>query len=648
MFARLLSRRAPACLGLAGGLLGCSPAAPASSLSAADVDSSLPMYAKQSELPRLPLPTLEDTLRRYLAAIEPLSLPPAQLEATRALVAEQLKPGSELRALQAKLEAFDAARSSVSFVSDAWEAMYLEGRWPLLINSNPGSVSTCKAFMQGDGATSQVARAARLIASAVAFHTEVEAGTIAPDQFRGVPLDMRQYSRLFSMCRVPRAGRDELRKSRGSKHVVVLRGDTFWEVAVVDDAGAPLSVSAIEQSLRRVVEATPAPRAERPAPSLAALTSADRDSWAAARRELEAASEQNVASFGVVESALFHVVLDQVDLGVAPGADPAAGTQTEAAARLALCGEPRLAPRYLDKSFTIAVSADGVPMWNLEHSWGDGIVMTRMGVEVLSRIRKQNYHAATPSAAASPPPRRLEWRVPASSAREVEACADCIDAASANLDLRHLRFSAYGADALKSWKTSPDGVVQAALQLAFFKTAGRIGATYESATTARFDGGRTETIRSATSAAAAWVASATEGRPLAEQAAALRASAKAHSAVAREAADGKGFDRHLYALKQLASRGGGALPAFFADPSFEHLAGNELSTSTLTIWSTWQSCFGPVHPSGYGVMYHTPKDELRFCVTAFKPSSAARFADELDAALRHVARVLEAEAAEAK
>ena len=68
------------------------------------------------------------------------------------------------------------------------------------------------------------------------------------------------------------------------------------------------------------------------------------------------------------------------------------------------------------------------------------------------------------------------------------------------LDLSILSFDGFGIRELKAWGISPDGVAQAALALAFHRLSGRMGATYESATTATFSGGRTETIRLATGA----------------------------------------------------------------------------------------------------------------------------------------------------
>lgn len=213
-------------------------------------------------------------------------------------------------------------------------------------------------------------------------------------------------------------------------------------------------------------------------------------------------------------------------------------------------------------------------------------------------------------------------------------------------------------DAIKGWGLSPDGCVQAALQLAFHRVQGYTPSTYESSSTAHFAAGRTETIRSASDESAAFVAAAIAGAPRSEQLTKLRASAQRHSELAREASAGHGVDRHLYALRRLhASRGGSAscdtagnvageggdsaASAFFDDPTLTTLTSNELSTSTLTSNFARQASFGPVHPDGFGVSYHLPKRELRFCVTTYKPRSAAAFKDALDMALTSIAELCE-------
>ena len=100
-----------AALGLAGGLASCNERS---------LDGT-PMMANQGKLQRLPLPSLDATLDRYLAALAPIVSKEA-LERTRAIVAESLAAGSSLRALHSELEAKEASGQGVSFISDFCEA----------------------------------------------------------------------------------------------------------------------------------------------------------------------------------------------------------------------------------------------------------------------------------------------------------------------------------------------------------------------------------------------------------------------------------------------------------------------------------------------------------------------------------------------
>ena len=554
------------------------------------------MFANQKLLPRLPLPSLEESLRKYLAACRPL-VPDAEFAHTERLVKAALQPDSQLHQLQTELCNREASQQEGSYVSAAWEAMYLEGRWPLPISSNPGAVTAASQVFSPD-VTTQVQRAARLMAATTSVALEVESAILPPDVIRNVPLDMQQYTRMFNSSRMPRLGCDELVKSKTGGHVAVFRGDHIWKVAAVDAiTGKPLSVVALEAALQEVIDNTPVTATT---PSVAALTAGDRDNWAIAREKLAACNPNSLAA---VDEALFHVALDLESVwdggqdGLV-GEDPV-GSQLERAVRLSLVGHPSRAPRWFDQSLTLMVSADGVPMSQFEHSWGDGVAVLRLGNETSARVKQSAPPA--PAEAAAHPPLLLDWDLPPDVIAARDRCAEELETASASLELSQLHFERWGVSQLKAWGVSPDGCVQAALQLAFFRSTGRTGATYESSSTAHFSAGRTETIRSCSGCSTAFVNAVVCGAPVAEQVALLRASAKRHSELAREAASGRGFDRHLFALKKLAEAEStfGSQP-LFCDPTYLKLSGNELSTSTLTAPHCLLSGFGPVHPTGFG------------------------------------------------
>jgi carnitine O-palmitoyltransferase 2 len=96
--------------------------------------SGIPTYHFQKSLPRLPIPPLEQTLKKYLDSTGPL-LSPSEFDITKSIVEEFSK--NEGPNLHAQLLAKDTANNQTSFISEAWFDMYLRGRYPVPINSNP-------------------------------------------------------------------------------------------------------------------------------------------------------------------------------------------------------------------------------------------------------------------------------------------------------------------------------------------------------------------------------------------------------------------------------------------------------------------------------------------------------------------------------
>ena len=83
-----------------------------------------PHLEKGTVVPRLPLPPLEETLKRYVKCVEAL-VPPQQLEETKKRVAEFLKgDGPILDALLRKIE----KETPTSWLEGFWDTAYLDGR----------------------------------------------------------------------------------------------------------------------------------------------------------------------------------------------------------------------------------------------------------------------------------------------------------------------------------------------------------------------------------------------------------------------------------------------------------------------------------------------------------------------------------------
>ena len=188
---------------------------------------------------------------------------------------------------------------------------------------------------------------------------------------------------------------------------------------------------------------------------------------------------------------------------------------------------------------------------------------------------------------------------------------------------------------------SPDGVMQMAIQLAYTRLHKQTVSVYESASTSSFLRGRTETIRSCTPASAAFVATMMkQGASAEEKNMSLRAACAVHGDVTFAALTGKGIDRHLFALKQLASRQPGPLPAFFSLPAYSRMIHNTLSTSTLSSPALDGGGFGPVVADGYGVGYGIQDDGSGFSVTSYMDTLPA-FGASLQEAVADMQAVLQ-------
>lgn len=74
-----------------------------------------------------------------------------------------------------------------------------------------------------------------------------------------------------------------------------------------------------------------------------------------------------------------------------------------------------------------------------------------------------------------------------------------------DVELRIFVHNAFGKGIMKKCRLSPDAFIQMALQLAYYRDAGKFSLTYEASMTRLFREGRTETVRPCTIESSAWV-----------------------------------------------------------------------------------------------------------------------------------------------
>lgn len=91
---------------------------------------------------------------------------------------------------------------------------------------------------------------------------------------------------------------------------------------------------------------------------------------------------------------------------------------------------------------------------------------------------------------------------------------------------------------------------------------------------------------------------------------------------------GKGFDRHLFALKALAESKGLEVP-FFQDENYGYMNDIILSTSTLSSDAVLLGGFAPVSSEGYGVGYGMMDDWLGVQVSTYPTRNGADMNENL-------------------
>lgn len=141
-----------------------------------------------------------------------------------------------------------------------------------------------------------------------------------------------------------------------------------------------------------------------------------------------------------------------------------------------------------------------------EHSCMDGTPTLRMNEFMLGSLAaKKIDFGSSLSSTSLAPPKEIVLTANDAVLADVQEAVTNFDKLVTAHDLRVLHYDVYGKNFIKLFKVSPDAWAQLVKQLAFYKFKGRPGVTYESAQTRKFQRGRTEVIRTASSQSKEWV-----------------------------------------------------------------------------------------------------------------------------------------------
>ncbi|XP_040490251.1 carnitine O-palmitoyltransferase 1, brain isoform isoform X2 [Ursus maritimus] len=357
------------------------------------------LFSYQRSLPRQPVPSVQDTVRKYLESVRPI-LSDEDFDWTSALAQEFLRLQASLLQWYLQLKSWWAS----NYVSDWWEEfVYLRSRRSLMVNSNYYMMD----FLYVTPTPVQAARAGNAVHALLLYRHRLNRQEILPTLLMGMrPLCSAQYEKIFNTTRIPGVQKDHIRHLRDSRHVAVFHRGRFFRVGTHSQSGL-LSPRALEQQFQRILD-DPSPACPQEE-HLAALTAAPRDVWAQVRSSLKIQAKDALEA---VEGAAFFVSLDSEPAGLTRE-DPAASLDAYARALLAGRGHDR----WFDKSFNLIVFSNGKLGLSVEHSWADCPISGHMweftlATECFQLGYSADGHCKGHPEPLLPQPQRLHWDLP--------------------------------------------------------------------------------------------------------------------------------------------------------------------------------------------------------------------------------------------
>ncbi|KAK9495186.1 acyltransferase ChoActase/COT/CPT [Lipomyces doorenjongii] len=584
------------------------------------------MFRFQESLPRLPVPTLHQTVERYLKSVRPL-VTQDQFNNTVTIVQKFISNEGEGPSLQKKLLAKAADPNAKNWVYDWWnDAAYLTYRDPVV-----PYVSYFYGHKDDSKRTNPASRGAAIATAALEFKKLIDTKELEPEYLKNKPLCMDSYKWMFNASRVAAPEKDYPVKFSSldpeNKNIIVIRKNRFYLLPHEID-GVQLSTAELEIQIQKIIRITDAKPKALP---VGAITSANRDKGAEYRQHLLAADSINSDLLAKIEGASFVLALD--------GATPSSYTER---AHQFWHGDG--ANRWYDKPCQFIVCENGVSGFMGEHSMMDGTPTCRLNDFVCDVIinNKVDHGPSAASARKLLDPVELEFVISDTLKTDIKEAQDDFAAVIALHELDVNPFKAFGKNTIKKFKTSPDAFVQMSFQLAYYRLYGNVPATYESATTRQYQLGRTEVCRSASSEALAYVRAFDDPKVENDKKIALlRAALAAHIKYISDATAGYGCDRHLFGLKNLVEKNT-PLPEIFTDKTYGHSTTWILSTSQLS--SEYFNAYGwsQVTDEGYGIAYMINGNSLQFNVVSKQKDSPA-MAAAIGIALTDMADLLESE-----
>ncbi|CAL1532423.1 unnamed protein product [Lymnaea stagnalis] len=603
------------------------------------ISKSETSFQYEKDLLTLPVPDLSNTLRKYLESVREL-VTEEEFQKTEFIV--QKFALGEGKYLHERLK--EKSKNKRNWLEEWWEDVaYLELRLqrPLMNMGGPAPYSD-DVWPPMPG--SQIPRTALSMYYILKFWQLIRKQQHKPvKDGKGRPQCMYQFKRIFNTSAVPGVKKDKLihyfkTEDEGDcpSHLIIISKGHIFSIDVVDGNGEILTPPELQSLLQQIKDRSLELGASH---GLTYLTAEERTKWAQARSRLVALNPKNYENLEKIQSSIMAFWLEDGD----------AGDMSDLANK-SLMGSGE--NRWHDKSLSSGVYENGLFVSNADHTPAEGIMLVQVTSYVhLKLLECQGKWQGNNQIRPLEKPELIEFILDDSLRNDVEVARKNYAALSQVATVEIRAYTKYGKKYCKGKNIHPDALCQLAMQLAYYRTYGKMAPTYETAPIKQFYHGRTETMRTCTKEAQTWCKAMMDPTVKNSERCKLFLSAlKKHNNDFSDACEFKACDRHLLALYLVAQEEGRPVPLLYQDPSYSKSGGGGnfiLSTSCIGFTSVIGGVM-PMCENGIGAFYRINDERLSFFVSTWnadKNTNSFGFADAICNSLDSLKVLLDEESA---
>jgi len=545
----------------------------------------------QEQLKTLPLSNLNDAGKNFLNWVEPL-LNIEQFNTTKNSLQKFIETDGVI--LEKKLKEWSLANDG-NWLAPLWKDMYLDIREPVVIDVNY-YVKIITDELKNKYSSNEIAGV--IIHKLFDIYESICNETFQPEKIKNTPLCMASYKEMFKATKIPKLNRDEyiVKEKTTTSHILVMYKNNMFKMNVSDANGKSYSCDMIVNTLNKLLHTD----VDSNITSIGLLTTAPRDEAAILLKEI-VQIEKNSENFEIIKDALFAVCMDEESKNL-----------NEFALSLIASNENN---RYFDKNLQLIFNQNGDFGFNLEHtgadagSWINIINMLNEELKVADKYLTNNSNEIIETS-------QLSWEISSDLQTKLTQVQTQHKTKYEDIKQEIIYFDTFGSAKIKSLRYSPDAFLQLALQLAQYRTFGKLKSTYEAVATRVYLNGRTECSRPISMEVLDFV-KAFEKKQFDTETLQnmMSAACQKQSTRIKECLGSDGVERYFYALKNMYTLfaddlGLKELPEFFNDIGYKELTYSFISTSRIESKYFDLGGFGPVVPDGFGFWYNLLENKI--------------------------------------